>query len=340
MDKFKDIIKNKVAVEGFASQSNDAIWEKLDTQIDALEARKRKRKWMYTYAVAASIVLGIMIGFIVIPLKNEPSQVVHQVQNTSTKTDTAHQAPILDPTAPKQIHTSPKQAQVQEIAKNTHYQTFTKEKAYKTLQTKHPEYFELADHSVVALDKDAELIYNDSYLDVRNVKLQGQGYFEVAHNPQHPFTVYFGNTHLVVLGTKFYVRSLPSDSTYRVAVVEGSVKVYNPSEGKYTVLTKGQELAMKQNVKSILSSQISESTTLWKKGTLVFDKSRLKKVFFALNKEHTANIKYDAKISDCIFTGNLSGMSLSDALNLIKMTTNLVAEENNDQIFVTGTKCN
>lgn len=337
MDKFKDIIRNKTSFEGFQSSSDANIWNNLSQQIDELEGRKRRTLWMYTYAAAASVVIGIMIALLMLPSKDKTVVVVQA--RSDSKQDTIQKRQVTGPITQKDVIATSKVKIASGSVSNNVAQSFAKQKGYTNLRTKHTDYFELPDHSVVALDKEAQLFHNDSYSTRRAVMLEGQGYFEVRHDPVHPFTVYFGNTHLIVLGTKFYIKSLPSEAVQTVAVVEGSVKVYDPHESTYIVLTKGQELVLRQNAKSTLSSQISENTVLWKKGTLLFDKTKLKKVFYALNKEHDAKIKYHAKISNCIFTGNLSGMSLSDALNLIKLTTNLVAEEDNDQIFITGTKC-
>src|SRR6266542_1511320 len=57
----------------------------------------------------------------------------------------------------------------------------------------------------------------------RDVFLDGEAYFEVAHDPKRPFRVHGGTAVTEVLGTKFGVRARSGESAVQVAVAEGSV---------------------------------------------------------------------------------------------------------------------
>jgi transmembrane sensor len=58
----------------------------------------------------------------------------------------------------------------------------------------------------------------------RRVKLEeGQAFFEVAHDPAHPFIVLAGDAEITVRGTKFDVRRIGDD--VKVNVLEGRVEV-------------------------------------------------------------------------------------------------------------------
>lgn len=70
----------------------------------------------------------------------------------------------------------------------------------------------------------------------RRVKLeQGQAYFEVAHDPAHPFVVVAGDAEITVRGTKFDVKRIGDD--VKVNVLEGRVEVRR--RGVLTFLTAG-----------------------------------------------------------------------------------------------------
>jgi transmembrane sensor len=60
-------------------------------------------------------------------------------------------------------------------------------------------------------------------IDVRDVYLNGEGYFEVAHDPAHPFTVHTARGDARALGTRFSVRAYPDDHNVQVVVSEGVV---------------------------------------------------------------------------------------------------------------------
>lgn len=68
------------------------------------------------------------------------------------------------------------------------------------------------------------------------MKVEGQAYFEVTHDEDHPFIVNMNDFRVQVLGTKFDVNSYAGVRS-EVVLVEGSVKI---STGK-------QELKMKPN---------------------------------------------------------------------------------------------
>ncbi|MDC0000258.1 FecR domain-containing protein [Porticoccaceae bacterium] len=80
---------------------------------------------------------------------------------------------------------------------------------------------QLADGSTVQLNTNSQVKveYNQGY---RNIHLlQGQAYFEVAKDPEHPFRVYAGNGRVQALGTAFTLYL--QDSSLNVLVTEGKV---------------------------------------------------------------------------------------------------------------------
>ena len=80
----------------------------------------------------------------------------------------------------------------------------------------------LNDGSKIIADAGSLVQYTDNYgEESRDIKLEGQAYFELNHNPDIPFRVHSGNALIEVLGTKFSVRSWKESENISVAVVEG-----------------------------------------------------------------------------------------------------------------------
>ena len=83
----------------------------------------------------------------------------------------------------------------------------------------------------------------------REIFLEGEAFFEVAHDVNRPFFVYTNEVTTKVLGTSFTIRALPQDKNITVAVKTGKVSVYThqdvskkrskPSE---TILTPNQQI--------------------------------------------------------------------------------------------------
>ena len=82
----------------------------------------------------------------------------------------------------------------------------------------------LPDSSVVWLNSGSKLCFDDSFNGrKRNVKLTGEGFFEVAKMEKKPFSVTCGEVSVVVRGTRFNVSAYPEDRYVKTAVVDGHV---------------------------------------------------------------------------------------------------------------------
>lgn len=57
----------------------------------------------------------------------------------------------------------------------------------------------------------------------RRIRLEGEAYFEVTHNPRRPFVVEFEGGEIQVLGTSFNVKAYRDDDIVAVTLDEGRV---------------------------------------------------------------------------------------------------------------------
>ena len=84
----------------------------------------------------------------------------------------------------------------------------------------------LRDGTTVSLAPESRLSVMPGYgTTERAVRLVGEGFFRVTHDSLHPFTVHTAKGDVRDLGTEFAVTSYPGDSTLRVIVSEGRVRV-------------------------------------------------------------------------------------------------------------------
>ena len=102
---------------------------------------------------------------------------------------------------------------------------------------------------------------------------KGEAYFQVKHDPAHPFIVTIGNKRVTDLGTDFFVRR--DDVRLEVAVVRGSVRydaVRRTAMLKPGDVVTASGSAMSQTTKPVrqLLRQLS-----WRRGVLVFDNTTL-----------------------------------------------------------------
>jgi transmembrane sensor len=81
----------------------------------------------------------------------------------------------------------------------------------------------LSDGSIVKLNTDSRIEVTFTKAQRRVRLLKGEGFFEVAHNPDRPFIVYVGDRYVRAVGTAFAVRR--TDNDLLVTVSEGRVEV-------------------------------------------------------------------------------------------------------------------
>ena len=87
--------------------------------------------------------------------------------------------------------------------------------------------YTLPDSTVVTLNHNSTLEFPLAFNgDERRVKLNGEGYFDVARDEEKPFIVETGKEiQIKVLGTEFNLQSFSSDDIVQVALISGSVEI-------------------------------------------------------------------------------------------------------------------
>lgn len=137
----------------------------------------------------------------------------------------------------------------------------------------------LADGSHVTLNGQSTLAWPETFGATRTVRLQGEAYFEVAHDAAHPFVVEAGGLRTTVLGTKFNLSAGARAATAEVALVEGRVQVEAIAPRTplaATVLQPGQQFTLeKKSGAARVSAFDRDSVTGWLTGRLVFRDDRL-----------------------------------------------------------------
>jgi len=129
----------------------------------------------------------------------------------------------------------------------------------------------LPDGSNVYLNSGTKISYPDRFVkDERVVNLEGEAFFEVSEDKDHPFIVETDNLNLQVYGTSFNVEAY-ENFPMNVTLVEGSLGL-NSKKGKELVRMKPGENAIYdiQEKKIFLKKVDTELYTSWRKGIITF----------------------------------------------------------------------
>jgi transmembrane sensor len=122
--------------------------------------------------------------------------------------------------------------------------------------------------------------------DARKIWLRkGEAYFQIIHDPKHPFVVLVGDRRITDLGTKFMVRQ--DANRLNVAVVEGRVSFATKSESAQPLLLDaGDGVIATPNSISVVKKSVQELARelSWRNGMLVFRHTALADAVMEFNR--------------------------------------------------------
>jgi ferric-dicitrate binding protein FerR (iron transport regulator) len=163
----------------------------------------------------------------------------------------------------------------------------------------------LPDGSSVVLNEKSKLTFPDSFdgSSTREVQLEGEGFFDIKHDPAKPFIVRSGNVVTTVLGTAFNIKAFPADQDVIVTVTRGKVEV-SADQKVLGVITRDQQITV--NKKSVVTNQHivnSEETIAWMERDIFFDDITMEEAIEELENRFGVKINMlNDQIKDCRFT--------------------------------------
>jgi len=112
----------------------------------------------------------------------------------------------------------------------------------------------------------------------RDVSLEGEAYFEVAHDQRRGFVVRAGDLVAKDLGTEFTVRAYPEDAGARVVVREGrvAIRAARAAAGSERVVAPGQLGRLGAGAEPTVEPADTVAYFAWTEGRLVFDRTPLR----------------------------------------------------------------
>ena len=152
--------------------------------------------------------------------------------------------------------------------------------------------------------------------DCREAYVEGEAYFDVAHDSKHPFTVHGNGFTLTVLGTKFNVNSY-NGRTADVALVEGSVELR--TRNKDAIRMKPNDMvSMRNGAVSEMKRGCASNAALWTSGFIQMDGQSLGHVLAKLEDHYGISIFCQPRLESLKLYGklDLSG-NCQDALKAI-----------------------
>ncbi|WP_077919033.1 FecR family protein [Spirosoma sp. 209] len=198
--------------------------------------------------------------------------------------------------------------------------------------------FTLPDGSTVWLNRNSRLTYPATFADSsRTISLTGEAFFDVTHDPAHPFRVRAGNAVVRVLGTSFNVRSL-GDSV-QVAVRTGRVQLSAPRQA--IVLTPNQQATYQRAADTIRRPVPLDANRLaYQTGRLSFVNTSLAEVVRLLHDVYGTDIRLDTPaLNNCRLTADFNRESADAVLAVVAETLSLTVRRDGDARVLSGAGC-
>lgn len=134
----------------------------------------------------------------------------------------------------------------------------------------------LADGSKVWLNSGSILTFPSKFNGKkRMVELDGEGFFEVKSDKEHPFIVSTSKYQVKAVGTSFNIYDYQDSPQFEAALLNGKVEVTtNAKKSSVVILTPNQRAALCQGVLKVKPIE-NANNYLWRKGILYFNEPLL-----------------------------------------------------------------
>lgn len=181
----------------------------------------------------------------------------------------------------------------------------------------------LADGSKVWLNAASSLRFPVSFAgDKRTVMLSGEGYFEIAHDSEKPFTVSVNGVEVYVLGTHFNINAYPEEEMVKTTLLEGSVKVNK--DGASKTIRPGEQAAIANNDNAVdpaidVRRVNVDAVVAWKNGRFVFNGDNIQSVMRQLERWYDAEVSYEDDVTNEEFVGVINRSRYDDISDILEM---------------------
>jgi transmembrane sensor len=183
--------------------------------------------------------------------------------------------------------------------------------------------FTLADGTKIWLNAGSKLTYPETFRgEKREIKLEGEAFLDVTHDPAKAFIVHTGQVSTQVLGTSFNIKAYVNERFIKVDVLSGKVGVVTPAgkaKSVTTFLTPAEGVVFNKDGLSITKNKQVDVNALssWKGGELVFKNIALPEVLNTINRHFNVTVKADVNLARCSITANFTNVSLENIMKII-----------------------
>ncbi|TDO03434.1 FecR family protein [Sunxiuqinia elliptica] len=169
----------------------------------------------------------------------------------------------------------------------------------------------------------------------RKVSLEGEAFFEIAKDPEHPFKVEVKGQTIEVLGTSFNVRAYPDADVVQTTLHTGKIKLHTSRE--VLNLLPGEQTNVHINTGKIQVKNVNPVNYYsWRDGRYELKDECLTDVFRLVERWYDVSITYDENdFKDMRFSVVLKrNKSVEHFLALLNLSIPIQYQKNMDEIII------
>jgi ferric-dicitrate binding protein FerR (iron transport regulator) len=181
--------------------------------------------------------------------------------------------------------------------------------------------FNLPDGTTGMLNSDSYLSYSLPFTSNRRVKLEGEAWFEVNRDENHPFEISTGNSTVKVLGTSFNVSAYQAENYVEVVLQKGKVEFRKGTDNENIIMLPSERLVFQDG--NISKSVVDPAKySGWTEGNLVFKADLMADVVRRIERWYNVKIELaDHELEKYSFRATFQDDSLEDVLRFLSMTS-------------------
>jgi len=187
----------------------------------------------------------------------------------------------------------------------------------------------LSDGTKVILNADSKLKIPKNYDQTdRRIYLQGEAFFKVKHDAQHPFMVIVNHNFIKDLGTQFNVTAY--DTSKMVVVVRAGLislgQMEQNNQSNTLARISPNKRGVLDNSGNLTISKVHDINRYigWTKGELIFHQTPFQEVVKRLGRWYNIDCKIgDPDLKNRTLTATYNNLSESEALKVLSMTMNI-----------------
>ena len=207
------------------------------------------------------------------------------------------------------------------------YLNFNTNNAFQTKETfaNQTAHFDLPDGSKIWMNENSTIAYFSTSEEDRKVELNGEIFFEVAENPNNPFTITTGGATIEVVGTSFNVKN--TQRYVEVEVESGLVKVNGQK------IRPGQRIMVEPDG----SFEIDKGLNIggWVNKELHFNKTALSIIIDEIQEIYDVEIAVrNTALHNCPFSTEFNNETIENVLEVLKTGFGCELKKVTDQAFV------